>query len=78
MDLSAVKGKKITPEERKRRREGGLCMYYGDSRHFAALCQRKLKAASGQTEVSPFRKAANEEDGDSTTGKGKEVESGKV
>ena len=78
MDLSAVKGKKITPEERKRRREGGLCMYCGDSRHFAASCPRKLKAASGQTEVSPFRKAANEDDADSETRKGKEVESGKV
>src|SRR6202022_1354180 len=48
MDLSAVKGKKITPEERKRRREGGLCMYCGDSRHFAASCPRKLKAAEGK------------------------------
>jgi hypothetical protein len=78
MDLSAVKGRKITPEERKRRREGGLCMYCGDSRHFAASCPRKSKAAAGQTEVSPFRKSGNEGDADSESGKGKEVESGKV
>jgi hypothetical protein len=47
MDLSAMKGRKITPEERKRRREGRLCMYCGDASHFAASCPRKLKAASG-------------------------------
>jgi hypothetical protein len=76
MDLSALKGKKITPEERKRRREGGLCMYCGDSRHFAASCPRKLKAASGQVEINPFKKDLGKEDRDE--GKGKEVESGKV
>jgi hypothetical protein len=64
MDLSAVKGRKITPEERKLGKEGGLCMYCGDSRHFAASCPRKLKAVSGQVEVIPFR----------DSGKGKEVE----
>ena len=78
MDLSAVKGKKITPEERKRRREGGLCMYCGDSRHFAVACPRKLKAAAGQVEVSPFKKDEKEGNQDSSSGKGKEVESGKV
>jgi hypothetical protein len=76
MDLSALKGRKITPEERKRRREGGLCMYCGDSRHFAASCPRKLKAASGQVEINPFKKDLGKEDRDE--GKGKEVESGKV
>jgi hypothetical protein len=75
MDLSALKGKKITPEERKRRREGGLCMYCGDSRHFAASCPRKLKAASGQVEINPFKKDLGK---DQDEGKGKEVESGKV
>ena len=47
-------------------------MYCGDSRYFAASCSRKLKAASGQVEVTPFR--------DSGKGKEveKEVESGKV
>ena len=74
MDLSAVKGKKISQEERKRRREGGLCMYCGDSRHFAASCPRKLKAASGQVEVNPFK----ENQGEDKEDKGKEVESGKV
>ena len=74
MDLSAVKGRKITPEERKRRREGGLCMYCGDSRHFAASCPRKLKAASGQVEVTPFRDSGKGKEVEGTV----EVESGKV
>ena len=74
MDLSAVKGKKITAEERKCQREGGLCMYCGDTRHFAAACPRKLKAASGQVEVNPFK----ENQGKDQEDKGKEVESGKV
>jgi hypothetical protein len=47
-------------------------MYCRDSRHFAASCPRKLKAASGQVEATPFR----------DSGKAKEVEqvleSGKV
>jgi hypothetical protein len=72
MDLSAVKGRKITPEERKTRSGGGLCRYCGDSRHFAASCPRKLKAVSKQVKITPFRES----------GKGKEVEqeveSGKV
>jgi hypothetical protein len=76
MDLSALKGKKITPEERKRWREEGLCMYCGDSRHFTASCPRKLKAASGQVEINLFKKdlGKGKEDQD----EGKEVESGKV
>src|SRR6202158_4801217 len=80
MDLSAVKGKKITPEERKRQREGGLCMYCGDSRHFAASCPRKLKAASGQVEINLFKENQDKGKGkeDPDQGKGKEVESGKV
>jgi hypothetical protein len=69
MDLSAVKGKKITPEERKRRRQGGLCMYCGDIKHFATSCPSKLKAASGQVEMNPLKENQD---------KGKEVESGKV
>lgn len=52
MDLSADKEKKITPEETNRRREGGLCMGCGDSRHFTANCPRKLKALSAQMEVN--------------------------
>jgi hypothetical protein len=47
IDLSAVKGKRITPEKFKQRREGGLYKYCGDSRHFEASCPRRLKAASG-------------------------------
>jgi hypothetical protein len=39
-------------------------MYSRDSRYFAANCPRKLKAAAGQVEVTPFR----------DSGKGKEVE----
>jgi hypothetical protein len=76
IDLSALKGRKITPEERKRRREGGLCMYCRDSRHFAASCPRKLKAASGQVEINPFKEDLRK--GKENQEKGKEVELGKV
>jgi hypothetical protein len=72
MDLSPINGKKITQEQCKRRREGGLCMYSVDSRHLVASYPRQLRAASGQVEVTPFW----------DSGKGKEVEqeveSGKV
>jgi hypothetical protein len=64
MNPSAIKGRKLTPAELKRRREGGLCIYCGDSRHFAASCPRKLKAVSGHVEVIPLW----------DTGKGKEEE----
>jgi hypothetical protein len=53
-----------------RGRKGGLCMYCGDSRHFAACCPRKLKAASGQVEINPFKE-------DLGKGSNKEEESGK-
>jgi hypothetical protein len=78
MDLSALTGRKIIPEERKRRREGGLCMYCGDSRHFAASCPRKLKATSGQVEINPYMEDLGKGKKIQDQGKGKEVESGKV
>jgi hypothetical protein len=78
IDLSAIKGRKITQEERKRRREGGLCLYCGDSRHFAASCPRKFKAASGQVEINPFKEDLGKRKENQDQGKGKEVESGKV
>ena len=49
-------------------------MYCGDSRHFAAACPRKLKAASGQVEINPFK----EDQGKDKEDKGKEVKLGKV
>ena len=71
MELSAVNGQKMTPKETKRWREGGLCICCGDSWHFAVRCPSKLKAASGQVEINPFKE---------NKGKGKEQddESGKV
>jgi hypothetical protein len=78
MDLSALKGRKITPEERKRRREGGLCMYCRVSRHVAASCPRKLKAASGQVEIDPLKEDLGKGKNNQIQEKGKEVESGKV
>jgi hypothetical protein len=42
-----------------------------DSRHFAASCPRKLKAASGQIEMNLFKE-------DLDKGKDKEEELGKV
>jgi hypothetical protein len=78
MDLSAIKGRKITPKERKHRREGGLCMYCGNSRHFAASCPRKLNATSGQVEIKPFKEDLGKRKKNQDQGKGKEAESGKV
>jgi hypothetical protein len=75
MDLSAVKEGKITSEKRKRRREEGLYMYCGDSRHFAASCPRKLKVVSGQVEINTLKENLGKENQDE--GKGKEVELGK-
>jgi hypothetical protein len=75
-DLSAINGRKITQEERKCQREGGLCMYCGDSRHFAASCPRKLKAASGQVEINPFKEDLEKRK--ENQDQGKEVELGKV
>ena len=53
-------------------------MYCGDSRHFAASCPRKLKAASGQVEINLFKENQDKGKGKEDDGKGKEVESGKV
>jgi hypothetical protein len=77
MELSALYGRKITPEERKRRREGALCMYYGDSRHFVASCPRKLKAVPGQVEINPFKEDLGKGKNTQDEGKVKEVESEK-
>jgi hypothetical protein len=53
-------------------------MYCGDSRHFAASCPRKLKAASGQVEMNPFNEDLGKGNENQDPGKGKEVELGKV
>jgi hypothetical protein len=42
MDHSAVKRKKIIPEQRKWLMEGGLCIYFRDSRYCATACQMSL------------------------------------
>jgi hypothetical protein len=78
MDLSALKGGKITPEERKHRRERGLCMYCGDARHFAASCPRKFKAASKQVEINLFKENQGKKTDNQDEGKGSEVEVGQV
>jgi hypothetical protein len=78
MDLSVLKGRKITPQDRKHRTAGGLFMYCGNSRHFVASCPRKLKAASGQVEINPFKEDLGKEKDNEVQEKEKEVESGKV
>jgi hypothetical protein len=78
MDLLALKGRKITPKERMCRREGGLCMYCGDSRHFVASCPRKLKATSGHVEINPFKEDIGNRKENQHHVNDKEVESGKV
>jgi len=46
MDLSQARH--ITPEERKRRQEKGLCLYCGADDHFAKLCPNKKTLASSE------------------------------
>lgn len=48
MDLSQVRH--ITPEEKKRRQEKGLCLYCGAGDHFAKVCPNKKTLAS--TEIA--------------------------
>jgi hypothetical protein len=76
MDLTAVKRRKITPQEQKCRRDGALCMYCRDSSHFAASCPRKLRAASEQVEVIPSRDSGKEQEVEKTVEN--EVKSGTV
>jgi hypothetical protein len=42
MDLDAMRFKKLTSDEKQRRREAGLCMYCGGNNHFAASCPKKV------------------------------------
>jgi hypothetical protein len=55
MNLLSVNGERITLDEHKRRTEEDLCMYCGDSRHFAASFPRKLKVVSGEGKINPFK-----------------------
>lgn len=41
MDLDAVRVRRLTPEEKQRRRDQGLCLYCGGSNHFAQACPLK-------------------------------------
>jgi hypothetical protein len=41
MQIDAVRVKSLTPEERKRRMEGGLCLYCGEQGHRVGSCPRK-------------------------------------
>jgi hypothetical protein len=41
MQIDAVRVKPLTPEERKRRMEGGLCLYCGEQGHRAGSCPKK-------------------------------------
>jgi hypothetical protein len=52
MVFPMVKRIKITLEEFKRGREGRLCIYCRDNRHFMASRPSKLKAPSGKVEIN--------------------------
>jgi predicted transcriptional regulator len=41
MDLDAMRFKKLTPVEKQRRRDNGLCLYCGGDDHFAGACPKK-------------------------------------
>lgn len=52
MDLSHARH--ITPEEKKRRQEKGLCLYCGAGDHFAKVCPNKKSLASTQIAETSF------------------------
>ena len=41
---------KLTPEERKRRLDNGLCLFCGQGKHLSANCPRKEKRGTQQTQ----------------------------
>ncbi|KAI7821959.1 hypothetical protein BC939DRAFT_455032 [Gamsiella multidivaricata] len=41
MDLDQVRSRRLTPAEKKYRRDNNLCLYCGDPNHFAASCPKK-------------------------------------
>ena len=41
MQIDAVRVKSLTPEERKRHMDEGLCLYCGDQGHRAGSCPRQ-------------------------------------
>jgi hypothetical protein len=55
IDISTVKGKKITPKGRKRHRDNGHCMNWGELRHFTANCRPPLKVVSGLVQINPIK-----------------------
>jgi hypothetical protein len=49
-------------------------MYCGNSRHCAASCPRKFKAASAQVEINSFKEDLGKEKDNPDQGKANEVE----
>ncbi|KAF9176080.1 hypothetical protein BGZ50_001886, partial [Haplosporangium sp. Z 11] len=41
MEVDALRAKRLTPEEKQRRRDLGLCLYCGGKDHFANACPAK-------------------------------------
>ncbi|KAG0245970.1 hypothetical protein BG011_002625, partial [Mortierella polycephala] len=39
--VDALRAKRLTPEEKQRRRDLGLCLYCGGKDHFANVCPAK-------------------------------------
>ena len=46
MDLDSIKTRRLTPDEKQRRRDQGLCLYCGEGNHFAQSCPKKKIAVA--------------------------------
>jgi len=55
MELDTIKFKKLTQEEKEKRRKEGLCMYCGQKGHYASRCPNKGKPTTQvhQVETQP-------------------------
>ena len=52
MQIDAVRVKTLTPEERKRRMEEGLCLYCGEEGHKVGSCPKKQNRSTVRTRVA--------------------------
>ena len=59
MQIDAVRVKSLTPEERKRRMDEGLCLYCGDQGHRAGSCPKKQNRRIVKTRGREYDYAGN-------------------
>src|SRR5690606_11193888 len=51
MDLDTIKFKRLTQEEKDKRRKEGLCMYCGAKGHFANKCPKKSSPSTSTNAI---------------------------